>query len=214
MPSSATTMNAPASPFTVSRISTGIAGLDLVLGGGLTHGSLTLLTGQVGVGKSTLALQVMDAVRMWGIPALYLSELTPFQVSCVAKRLKISSKFVAAEILDSDDMFETIETVLGGVIVVDGLIAIAPNPKTAAKILSTLKRLTVEKGCTIIVTAMLTKGKNLDGLFRYADTVVEMGNFNNRMGCWLDTTRKNKYASQQDSATVVRLKMDSKRRFS
>ena len=54
------------------RISTGLSELDRVLGGGLVPGSVTLLAGEPGVGKSTLALQLASAARTQK-PILYVT---------------------------------------------------------------------------------------------------------------------------------------------
>jgi DNA repair protein RadA/Sms len=67
------------------RLGTGIAELDRVLGGGLVPGSVVLLAGEPGVGKSTLALQLAAGV---GGPVLYVSgEESPEQVRLRAERL-------------------------------------------------------------------------------------------------------------------------------
>ena len=55
------------------RIRTGIGELDTVLGGGLVSGSLVLLGGDPGVGKSTLLLMALDSFARRGIPVLYAS---------------------------------------------------------------------------------------------------------------------------------------------
>src|SRR6476469_1842301 len=52
---------------------TGIAELDRVLGGGLVPGSVTLLGGEPGIGKSTLVLQASAEVAALGRTVLYLS---------------------------------------------------------------------------------------------------------------------------------------------
>ena len=54
------------------RISTGIGELNRVLGGGLVEGSLVLLGGEPGIGKSTLILQICDKVKVDG-KVLYIS---------------------------------------------------------------------------------------------------------------------------------------------
>jgi DNA repair protein RadA/Sms len=72
----------------MSRASTGVAELDRVLGGGLVPGSVTLVGGDPGIGKSTLLLQasVADAER----PKLYVSgEESPGQIALRAGRLGI-----------------------------------------------------------------------------------------------------------------------------
>lgn len=55
------------------RISTGMAELDRVLGGGIVAGSLTLVGGDPGIGKSTLLLQVCRDLAMSGREVLYIS---------------------------------------------------------------------------------------------------------------------------------------------
>ena len=49
---------------TSTRITTGVKELDRVLGGGFVKGSLTLLGGEPGIGKSTLILQICDSVKV------------------------------------------------------------------------------------------------------------------------------------------------------
>ena len=74
----------------IKRISLGITEVDRVLGGGLLPGSLILLGGNPGIGKSTLALQVLPAFNN---PVLYVSaEESEDQVAIRANRLKVNSK--------------------------------------------------------------------------------------------------------------------------
>lgn len=71
----------------VSRLSTGVGELDRVLGGGLVPGSLILLAGDPGIGKSTLTLQLVSAIG-----GLYVSgEESAEQVKLRAERLKIKT---------------------------------------------------------------------------------------------------------------------------
>jgi circadian clock protein KaiC len=71
-------------PYSVARerVSTGVAGLDAMVGGGLWRGSTTLLGGPTGAGKTTIGLQfVLDGVRR-GEPALYVHlEENPSQLA-------------------------------------------------------------------------------------------------------------------------------------
>src|SRR5512137_1486910 len=72
------------------RLKTGITELDRILGGGMVPGSLILLGGEPGVGKSTLALQL--ALALSGKSVLYVSgEESEEQISLRAKRLKKSN---------------------------------------------------------------------------------------------------------------------------
>lgn len=74
------------------RVRTGIGELDTPLGGGLVAGSLTLLGGDPGVGKSTLLLMACDRFARRGLPVLYATgEESERQVRLRAERLGIAS---------------------------------------------------------------------------------------------------------------------------
>jgi DNA repair protein RadA/Sms len=70
------------------RTSTGIAEFDRVLGGGLVRGSLVLLGGEPGIGKSTLLLQAAASLARGGASVLYVcGEESPTQVRMRAERV-------------------------------------------------------------------------------------------------------------------------------
>jgi DNA repair protein RadA/Sms len=72
------------------RISTGISELDRVLGGGIVPGSLILLGGEPGIGKSTLLLQLASKMDKSDISSLYVSgEESKEQLKFRAERLNI-----------------------------------------------------------------------------------------------------------------------------
>ena len=72
----------------VSRVKTGYEELDRVLGGGIVPGSLILLGGEPGIGKSTLILQLCDKVQGEG-NVLYVSgEESAEQIKLRADRLR------------------------------------------------------------------------------------------------------------------------------
>ncbi|MCZ6803015.1 MAG: DNA repair protein RadA [Proteobacteria bacterium] len=72
-----------------SRQKTGLAELDRVMGGGLVKGSVTLIGGDPGIGKSTLLLQTLSSLdSVSGIPSLYVTgEESAQQVGLRGKRL-------------------------------------------------------------------------------------------------------------------------------
>ncbi len=75
-------------PSAAPRLETGIAELDRVLGGGFVPGSVTLLGGEPGIGKSTLALQAAGRLQKTGGGVLYVSgEESPDQIRLRAERL-------------------------------------------------------------------------------------------------------------------------------
>ncbi|MBK1694485.1 DNA repair protein RadA [Chromatium weissei] len=81
---------AEVSPEERSRIQSGIGELDRVLGGGLVAGSVVLLGGDPGIGKSTLLLQACAALAV-DFPVLYVSgEESPQQIGLRARRLGLT----------------------------------------------------------------------------------------------------------------------------
>ncbi len=77
---------------TYIRTETGMAELDRVLGGGVVDGSVVLIAGEPGIGKSTLLLQICDALSNQN-RVLYVSgEESGGQLKYRAKRLKITGK--------------------------------------------------------------------------------------------------------------------------
>jgi DNA repair protein RadA/Sms len=105
------------------RLKTGIAEFDRTLGGGLVPGSLILIGGDPGIGKSTLVLQVAAILSGTGIKALYLSgEESPQQIKLRAERLSVHSKDLY--ILSGtciEQLFERIETLKPNLLVIDSI---------------------------------------------------------------------------------------------
>ncbi len=77
------------------RFITGIAELDRVLGGGVVKGSVTLLSGDPGIGKSTILLQICNALQK-DLRILYVSgEESAIQIKMRAQRLGVESENVS-----------------------------------------------------------------------------------------------------------------------
>ncbi|MFK5970227.1 MAG: DNA repair protein RadA [Candidatus Marithrix sp.] len=74
------------------RISTNLAELDHVLGGGLVAGSVVLIGGDPGIGKSTLLLQTLSKLSQNYLSLYVTGEESPQQVSLRAKRLNLDVK--------------------------------------------------------------------------------------------------------------------------
>ena len=75
-----------------ARASTGIGELDRVLGGGVVEGSLMLVGGDPGIGKSTLLLQVSENLARQGARVLYISgEESARQIKMRARRLGVAA---------------------------------------------------------------------------------------------------------------------------
>src|SRR2546428_13366100 len=72
----------------VDRLRTGLAEFDFVLGGGIVPGSVTLVGGEPGIGKSTLLMQCAARLESQGVSTLYVSgEESPDQLRLRADRL-------------------------------------------------------------------------------------------------------------------------------
>jgi DNA repair protein RadA/Sms len=79
-----------------ARLPTGLPDLDRVLGGGLVPGSVVLLAGPPGIGKSTLLLQWLAAMSAAGSPGLLVSgEESRAQVAARARRLGVTADAVS-----------------------------------------------------------------------------------------------------------------------
>ncbi len=78
---------------TATRLATGLKEVDSLLGGGLVKGSLLLLGGEPGIGKSTLMLQLAHALSSQGLVVLYIcGEESVEQTSLRAHRLGVGSE--------------------------------------------------------------------------------------------------------------------------
>jgi DNA repair protein RadA/Sms len=93
-PGGGLTVTSLAGPLAVpERIATGVGEVDRVLGGGLVAGSVTLLAGEPGIGKSTLVLQVMGSLAARGTSSFLITgEESLDQVGLRAKRLGIAGE--------------------------------------------------------------------------------------------------------------------------
>lgn len=105
-----------------ARLKTGFSDLDEVLGGGFLLGSVSLLTGQPGIGKSTLLMQICAEISK-NQPVLYISgEESAGQVKLRAARLGASSESLNfASSTSGNDIAKTIETGKFKFVVVDSI---------------------------------------------------------------------------------------------
>ena len=167
------------------RWKTGLAEFDFALGGGIVPGSMILVGGEPGIGKSTLLLQVAARLQQSGRRALYASgEESPLQVRLRADRLAESAGDV--ELLTETNL----ETVIGtaaarkpDVLVVDSIQTLftadlegAPgNVGQVRECAARLMRFAKESGTTVFVVGHVTKGGGIAGpktLEHIVDTVL------------------------------------------
>lgn len=165
----------------LQRIPTGITELDRVLGGGVVPGSLLLLGGEPGIGKSTLALQLAAIIPQ----SLYISaEESVEQIKLRADRLKIKSadlRLVNEAIVET--ISSTIKTANPTLAIVDSIQTIyssgmAGEPGNLNQVrTSTIELLEVAKagGTAIIIIGHVTKEGTVAGpktLEHLVDTVL------------------------------------------
>ncbi|MBQ3453052.1 DNA repair protein RadA [Candidatus Saccharibacteria bacterium] len=105
-----------------ARLSTGFSDLDIVLGGGILLGSVSLLTGQPGIGKSTLLMQICAKIAK-SHSVLYVSgEESAGQVKLRAVRLGANSdKLSFAASTSANDIAKTIESGEFSLVIIDSI---------------------------------------------------------------------------------------------
>jgi DNA repair protein RadA/Sms len=104
------------------RSGTGLEELDRVLGGGLVHGSVVLISGEPGIGKSTLLMQISECLGA-NRRVLYISgEESGGQLKLRAKRLGVSGKnlFVLTE-TNLDSILKEADKIKPDIMIVDSI---------------------------------------------------------------------------------------------
>src|SRR5216683_3684028 len=121
-------------PLAQARISVGYPEMDRVLGGGLVAGSLILIGGEPGIGKSTLLLQVSGAIAKNVGPVLYVSgEESIEQVKMRAERLNISGeRLYLLAAIEMDVITEAINQLKPALVVIDSIQTVLSSHLTAA----------------------------------------------------------------------------------
>lgn len=116
------------------RTSTGIVELDRVLGGGIVKGSMTLLGGDPGIGKSTLLLQVCHRVSNAGKKIIYISgEESAAQVKMRADRIgEFTDNLLIYCETDLDDIVEVIKAEAPEIVVIDSIQTMTSDSLSAA----------------------------------------------------------------------------------
>lgn len=148
-------INSPSIVMEESRITTGIDEFDRVLGGGIVKGSILLVGGEPGIGKSTLLLQVAGAVASKNIgKVIYISgEESYFQVRMRAERLGIQLENLYVYI--EQDVYKIIEVISKEVpclVIVDSIQTMSANDVEGSS-----GNITQVKECTRILTSIAKK---------------------------------------------------------
>ena len=167
------------------RIDAGSGELNRVLGGGLVPGSLILVGGDPGIGKSTLLLQTSHALAREGRRVLYATgEESSRQIKMRAERLgaEAPTLFVLSE-TNTDYIFEALDEVQPDVLVVDSIqtmyqpgVASAPGSVSQVRECTGLfMRIAKQRGVATILVGHVTKEGAIAGprlLEHMVDTVL------------------------------------------
>ncbi len=166
------------------RIKTGIEELDRVLGGGFVAGSLTLLGGEPGIGKSTLILQICDNIKVDG-KILYISgEESAEQIKIRADRLNVNKdNIMFLSETDIELVENQIEKIEPEFVIIDSIQTMYSDDITSAagsvsqvrEITARIMKMCKQNSITTIIIGHVTKEGNIAGprvLEHMVDTVL------------------------------------------
>lgn len=190
------------------RRSSGNHELDRVLGGGLVDGSLVLMGGEPGIGKSTLMMQV--ALGMKDIKVLYVSgEESEQQIRMRADRLGLSGSecYILTETV-TQNIFRHIEQVKPDLLIIDSIQTLqtqlidssAGSISQIRETASEMQRFAKTTGVPVILIGHITKDGNLAGpkiLEHMVDTVLQFEGDRN-YGFRILRTSKNRFGSASE----------------
>ena len=167
------------------RVTSGVTEFDRVLGGGIVPGTLVLIGGDPGIGKSTLLLQVADKLSGAGSLVLYISgEESERQIKLRGERLAVEAKnvFILPE-TNLENIINEIERLKPGAIIVDSIqtvlsSAIDSAPGSVSQVREVAHQfllLAKNRGIPIFLIGHITKEGSIAGpkiLEHIVDTVL------------------------------------------
>ncbi|MEI7474359.1 MAG: DNA repair protein RadA [bacterium] len=167
------------------RFPTGLDEFDRTLGGGLVKGSLVLIGGDPGIGKSTIVLQSCGSLSLKGLKVLYISaEESAKQLKLRAERLNVDANnlYILAE-TNLDDTRITIDKLKPDVIILDSIQAVYTSTVTSSpgsvsqvrECCNILMNIAKNQGITTIIIGHVTKDGMIAGpkvLEHMVDTVL------------------------------------------
>jgi DNA repair protein RadA/Sms len=206
------TMRSISSQEGAKRLATGFVDLDEVLGGGILSGSVVLMAGQPGIGKSTLLLQVSAYVARAN-SVLYVSgEESASQVKLRAERLgaEKSEQLNFASSTSADDIAATIRSDGYNLVIIDSiqtlsLDEITSAPGTVSQITNSsnvIIRAAKQSGAAVILVGHVTKEGSIAGpkvLEHLVDVVLQFEG--DRYGGFkIVRAAKNRFGSTSETA--------------
>lgn len=169
-----------------SRLQTNMEEVDTVLGGGIVVGSVNLIAGQPGIGKSTLLLQIADAVAKQHTVLYVSGEESGHQVGLRAQRLGVTAnKLTLATTTSADDIAATIAAKQHELVIVDSIqtvtvSGVASAAGTVSQITNSSQRIlqaAKQSGVAVIMVGHVTKEGSIAGpkvLEHVVDVVLQL----------------------------------------
>ncbi len=191
-----------------NRVETGDGELNRVLGGGIVPGSLVLIGGEPGIGKSTLMLQI--ALGLTGLKVLYISgEESEQQIKMRAERLGIKGDncYILTE-TSTQNIFKQIELLEPEIVIVDSIQTMNSSfIESAAGSISQVRECTAElmryakeSGTPVFLIGHITKEGTLAGpkvLEHMVDTVLQFEG-DQHLAYRILRTTKNRFGSTSE----------------
>jgi len=169
----------------VDRTKSGIAEFDQVLGGGIVKGSVVLIGGEPGIGKSTIMLQIASKLSELKKSVLYLSgEESASQIKLRAERLKVNSSSVSIlSTTNINDLFANLDENSYEFIFIDSIQTVYSKDLNSSAgtvgqiryVTQLLVELAKSKGVTVFLVGQVTKDGAIAGpkvLEHLVDTVL------------------------------------------
>ncbi len=167
-----------------ARRTSGLRELDFVLGGGVVPGSMILVGGEPGIGKSTLLLQVAGALTDASSPVLYVSgEESALQIKMRGERLQVGDDVQLLCETSLEIILATAAHVKPSLMVIDSIQTVATEELEGApgnvgqvrECAARLMRFAKSTGAAVVVVGHVTKGGGIAGpktLEHIVDTVL------------------------------------------
>ena len=192
---------------TNERIKTNDSELNRVLGGGIVQGSLILISGEPGIGKSTLILQLSISTKR---KVLYISgEESQQQIKLRADRIsKIQTECYILTETNLESILKSVESLMPEIIVVDSIQTIQTNSidniqgstPQIKECTSTFIKLAKQTGIPIFIIGHITKDGNIAGpkvLEHMVDVVLNFEGDKNNLFRIL-RSKKNRFGSTSE----------------
>ena len=181
--SEATVRLSEAGKLDYKRHSTGIAQLDILFGGGITEGSITLVAGEPGIGKSTILLQLADSYKTKGDIMYVSGEESPAQIKMRSERVGVSRDLLICAHTRFETIADEMKKTMPALCIIDSIQTLYSDKVTgtpgsvsqAREVTAGLIRIAKSNNMPIILVGHITKEGSIAGpktLEHMVDTVL------------------------------------------